>query len=419
MPLFSIFAPTSTSATSQTLQNTATPQPAESISASMTDESFEGDDIERASSSPLSSLPSPKAAQPLKDAAKKRGRPKKIRSSPQLPPLKNSAIAVRGRGRPKKVASSPQKPAAMAQHEERRHVSTKGADAEGSPSAPFQHPFDSNDDDDGEEDDDENDGERALDLLQQAAAAVKDSPMEAIVVKSKRGRPRGAASSKKNLNTTPTSKTTRPPRGAAAESAKRTSASYALTSDPVADDSGVETRVTPVKIAVRGAKQANPDDEAEDAAPPAAKRGRPPKNHVDEQPKAGRARVVQDTYEPITVGADEISFTEDFEQPPPKRKRGRPSKDDGATGPSKARGGRPKQTAVDTNVMSSLSPDQLVLRGFSFGMKKVTTGGVEKSVFEGEFTFRPHGDEEESTATHQIETLEGGGFTMRLHGELS
>lgn len=426
MSLFNIFAPTSTSETSQTLHNTAT-QPIPETQ--QLDEPTE----DRVLSSPLSFRTTPKSAQPLKDTPRKRGRPKKIVLSAQ-PPLEK---ATRGRGRPKKIQLSPQSSkATMA----RNRVSAKIDESR----LPFPElrgqddevevtPIESDD----EDEDDGNDGEFAARLLEAAHEAVKNNAT-AEPAKAKRGMPKGGWGKSKKTKNTPTPKIPRPRREAATESAKKTSANYALSSDPVADHSGAEVLASenaiPTNKAARGRKRASLGDEdagfdeEEDAAPPPPKeRGRPPKNRVEQpgESTSGRARLLQGFYEPIAVDADETPVTGELAAP--KRKRGRPSNQASAesaeaeaaaaAGPSKGRGRASKKTAINGSESGLVDPHRLRIEGFAFHLSKVTKDGIKRDVIEAEFDFVPvqAGEYEEG---YEIEKTENGGFRMSFRGDL-
>ncbi|KAE9976046.1 hypothetical protein BLS_002292 [Venturia inaequalis] len=396
--LFNIFAPTSTSSTSQTLQNTATkPIPATPI---------EDEYTARDSSSSLSSSHStPKSAQPLK--VKKRGRPKKVITIPQPAPEK----ATRGRGRPKKTSLSRQTSEAMARSRVPASVEIeepRNGHVADTPAV------------DGEEDDsddDGNDGEIGSELLNMAFDAVHNTTPKPANGKGKRGMPKGGWKNSKKTKATPTPDT-RPTREAATKSAEKTSASYTLTSDPVADHSGLELafeNTVPKKVA-RGRKRASVVDEdvevdeegaAAPSPPPAKKRGRPLKNRVEPpvETTAGRARLPQGVYEPAPIDADETPFA--GENMVPKRNRGRPSKEAVAkaaevAGPVKGRGHAGKKL---------IDPDTLRIRGFTFGMQKVTTDGVQRDVLEAQFDFAVGGQEE----GYEIQRTEDGGFRMNFN----
>lgn len=421
MSLFNIFAPTSTSLTSQTLHNTAT-QPAEQ----------EGE--QSVLSSPLSSQP--------KDTLRKRGRPKKIISSPE-PSSPLNKIAPRGRGRPKKIPLSPSaapapkkrgrppkstnQTSAMARASARNRAEGGGGGENGEPSLPVElrrqdgevsvTPVGSDDENEDEDEDDNSEahGERISRFLKKAFKEVKGTTPKA--AKGKRGQPKGGW--KKKTNATPTRKSPRSTRKAAKLSAQKTSEDYALTSDPGADPIlGTAAEDTPAK-GTRDQKRASLADEVDEEgeeSPPKKKRGRPPKDRA-EQPPVERARLLQGYYEPITVDADEMPFT--GKPKAPKRKPGRPSNQVAAeaAGPTKGRGGRAKKGATTTADEGGLfDPDTLSIGGFTFKMVKTEEGNV----FDGQFDFVPHEEGADGDGSaYQIERTEDGrGFTMKFKGHL-
>lgn len=411
-----MFAPTSTSSTSQTLHNTAT-QPIPVSPQLMT---LEAEDAARVSSSPLSSPTVSNFAPPLKDTPGKRGRPKKVKTSPQLPPKQ----ATRGRGRPKKISSSPQISKAMKRSRVKAPTEIDEPRDNEVADTPVNDEVNDSDDDGG---DNGNDGEIGSELLNMAFDAVHSAtPPEP--AKNKRGMPKGGWKKSKKTNITTTPKM-RPTRDAAVKSAERISANYALTSDPVADNSGLDLAYENAKRDARALQQALLDredaensevDGGQDAAPPPAKkRGRPPKNlsgaEQPAEPEPRRARLLQGIDEPVTVDADETPFI--GENTGVKRKRGRPLKEtvtesaEAATsGPSKGRG---RKKAVATNGIELIDPDRLRMRGFTFAMRKKTKNGVQRDVIEAQFDFAV-GEEEEG---YELEKTEDGGFKMNFNNE--
>ncbi|TID15535.1 hypothetical protein E6O75_ATG07863 [Venturia nashicola] len=401
--LLNIFAPTSTSSPSdsQTLHNTATqPIPATP---------FEAEDTARVSSSSLgSSRSTSKSAQLLKTTPRKRGRPKKVISSPQPAPAK----ATRGRGRPKKILSSPQSAEAMTRS---RATTTPAEIDEPHADEVAETPIEGEED---ESDDDGNDGEVSKNILRLAVEEVKAATPTA---KPPKGMPKGGGKNSKKTNATSTPNT-RPTRDAAMKSAEKTSANYALSSDPMTDHAGVELAFEDAaapKKAARGRKRASVGDEGDEvdgeegaAPPPAKKRGRPPKNRVEQpvESTARHARLQNGFYEPVAVDADESPLAEEIMMP--KRNRGRPPKnataetsEAAAAGSSKGRG-RARKKATTTNGNTPVDPATLRIRGFTFGMQ----GGV----LEAQFDFVV-GDDEDG---YEIERTENGGFKMSFSGNL-